>query len=407
MIMSCYGALALLLSPTKEAHVRRTVQHLATLALAGTLAGMGLAPISAQAATYEELQQQVEDSTAAYEQAMDHVEKVQGQIDANEERIAQIEAELPAQRERAAGSLRTLYKLQQSSGGLIDVLLDSDDFNSFIATLTYLERIQSKNFSELEDLAALDAELREAKDTLKANKALADQELENARTAQQEALDAREAVRRQAEEQAAADRAAAEEAIRQAAAEAAAGKTITTNSGREVPVTAPDSSSPTPTFDDLKQNSDNSSGDKTNSNESKETKPSTPTTTETPSLESKENEFVSEWGPRIDSYLAGSTLSGYGNVFAQAAWEYGVDPRISPAISCIESGKGTVCFRPHNAWGWGQTGWSDWESAINGHVSGFARLYGYSLTTEGAQMYSGMSNWAEWYSLVLNEMNKI
>ena len=47
-------------------------------------------------------------------------------------------------------------------------------------------------------------------------------------------------------------------------------------------------------------------------------------------------------------------LSGHGETFAEAAWEAGIDPRWSPAISNTESTKGRVCFKSHNAWGWDQ-----------------------------------------------------
>ncbi|MFR9006856.1 MAG: hypothetical protein ACLVKA_10885, partial [Collinsella aerofaciens] len=86
--------------------------------------------------------------------------------------------------------------------------------------------------------------------------------------------------------------------------------------------------------------------------------------------------FVAEWAPRIDAYLAGSPLEGQGATFANAAWKYGVDPRFSPAISNTESSKGRHCFRPHNAWGWGNASWGSWEEAIDAHVSGLARGYG-------------------------------
>ena len=65
--------------------------------------------------------------------------------------------------------------------------------------------------------------------------------------------------------------------------------------------------------------------------------------------------FISTWSQRIDAYLSGSPLAGQGVTFATAAWEYGVDPRWSPAISNTESSKGAVCFKPYNAWGWGQS----------------------------------------------------
>lgn len=116
--------------------------------------------------------------------------------------------------------------------------------------------------------------------------------------------------------------------------------------------------------------------------------------------------FVTEWAGRINSYLEGSPLSGYGSVFAEAAWDNGVDPRWSPAISNTESGKGSVCFRPYNAWGWGDSGWSDWPTAINAHVAGLAAGYGYSITPEAAQMYCPPT-WQDWYNKTLGEMASI
>ena len=41
--------------------------------------------------------------------------------------------------------------------------------------------------------------------------------------------------------------------------------------------------------------------------------------------------FIEEWSARINDYLFGSPLSGYGETFAEAAWEAGIDPRWSPA----------------------------------------------------------------------------
>ena len=116
--------------------------------------------------------------------------------------------------------------------------------------------------------------------------------------------------------------------------------------------------------------------------------------------------FVDEWAERIDAYLEGSELEGYGRTFAQAAWDYGVDPRFSPGISCVESGKGAVCFRTCNAWGWGGINWPDWETAINAHVKGLADGYGYSVTREGATSYNYETP-AAWYDRVLEEMAKI
>ncbi len=116
--------------------------------------------------------------------------------------------------------------------------------------------------------------------------------------------------------------------------------------------------------------------------------------------------FVAEWTGRIDAYLAGSPLSGYGAVFAEAAWDNGVDPRWSPAISNTESGKGSACFRSCNAWGWGNTGWGDWDTAIRAHVAGLASGYGYSITPAAAQSYCPPT-WQSWYNKTLEQMTLI
>ncbi len=116
--------------------------------------------------------------------------------------------------------------------------------------------------------------------------------------------------------------------------------------------------------------------------------------------------FLAEWTSRIDAYLAGSPLAGYGKVFAEAAWDNGVDPRWSPAISNTESSKGRNCFRPYNAWGWMAESWSSWEEAINAHVAGLARGYGYTISLENAKKYCPPT-YHDWYAKTVSEMAKI
>ena len=113
--------------------------------------------------------------------------------------------------------------------------------------------------------------------------------------------------------------------------------------------------------------------------------------------------FIEEWGTRIDAYLSRTVLAGYGQVFAEAAWEYGIDPRWSPAISNTESGNGTNCFLPHNAWGWGSSSWSSWTEAINAHVAGLAKGYGYSITYSFAAKYCP-PNTEHWFNNTIGQM---
>lgn len=116
--------------------------------------------------------------------------------------------------------------------------------------------------------------------------------------------------------------------------------------------------------------------------------------------------FIAEWTKRIDDYLAGSPLAGYGEVFATAAWENGVDPRWSPAISNTESSKGRNCFKYHNAWGWGQSSWPSWEAAINAHVAGLADGYGYTISVANANKYCPPT-YLDWYEKTLSQMRLI
>jgi hypothetical protein len=100
-------------------------------------------------------------------------------------------------------------------------------------------------------------------------------------------------------------------------------------------------------------------------------------------------------------------LAGYGQTFAEAALSAGIDPRLSPAISCIESSKGAVCFAPHNAWGWGSSGWGSWEEAIYAHASGLSSIYGSSIDLADAKMYAGDDIYLTWYNLLSQEMSLI
>lgn len=118
--------------------------------------------------------------------------------------------------------------------------------------------------------------------------------------------------------------------------------------------------------------------------------------------------FIAEWTERIDDYLAGSELEGQGATFAAAAWEYGVDPRWSPAIANTESSRGKNCFESYNAWGWmdDSVSWSSWEEAIYAHVEGLAEGYGYSLTLSAAKTYCPPT-YESWFSKTLGAMKTI
>ena len=316
----------------------------------------------AQAETLEELQAKVEQTNSDYDAANQRVTELQKQIADNEARIAEIEQQLPEQRIRAAESIRAMYRMQQGSMGIIDLLLSADNFNDLIAVVQYLEIIQNKNSDAINHLVDLSKELSNTQSSLNAQMAEAEEQKKAAEDAMNAAIATREQLQAEQAQQAAAEAAAAAEALKEASAES----TFTNASGNTTEVTTPS----TPSAENVDWSSD-----KTN--------------------------FVSSWGARIDAYL-----SGYGSTFAEAAWAYGVDPRFSPAISAVESTKGRYNFLSYNAWGWGSESWSSWEEAIWDHTAGLAAGYGGRLSVSGAAKYNP-ANPNGWYSAVLTQMELI
>ena len=209
------------------------------LAAASALTACALAtlatPRTVLAASIDQIQQQIQETSTAYDEANARVESVQAQIDANEQRIAQIEELLPGKRAAAADSIRLLYKMQQGTGGLLDLLLSSEDFNSLIATIQYLDVIQSHNYDAVSELASLDAELQQTRSDLATQQAAAESDRQTASDALAAAKAAREELEQQMAEQAAAEEAERQAAIQEAQEDAASGdSTFTTGSGDEV-----------------------------------------------------------------------------------------------------------------------------------------------------------------------------
>ena len=356
---------------------------------------------------------------ASYLQAQDNLEQLEEQIQQNEGRVAELEATLPAQRERAAASIRNLYLFQQSSNGLIDLVLSADDFNHFIAMVNYLDIIQAHNLDEVDRLLQLRDELDAARGSLEIDRAHAAEEVDRAAAALAEAEATREALRQAAIQQAeaeAAQRAAAEQETREHV-----GETFTTASGLEVVVEEPiqQVEETTQQAEQQEQQAEQQEQLADQQAEQEQQEPAAEqqqeqqaepeqqeaVQEETTQMDSRE-QFISVWGERINNYLAGTALSGYGYTFATAAYDCGVDPRWSPAISCVESSCGEYCFADHNAWGWGDVDWPDWETAIWGHVSGLASGYGYTNSYSAAATYCP-PNASFWYERVSSEMYAI
>ncbi len=325
----------------------------------------------------------------------------------NEARIAELEAALPELRDKAAAAISASYKYQLNGGGLLELVLYSDTFETFISTLTYLNAVQDSHAEQINELLAVQSELDTTRSELDAALQQASEAEQAAADALAEAQAAREEAIRQAQE--AARRAAEEEAARQAAAAAAAaqqqaaqdaetggsteagGAEEPADSGEQVvvpeeaPVETPEDAGDVPSDEGSSDDGSEGSVDWGSADKSA---------------------FVAQWADRIDAYLSWSPMAGQGATFAAAAWDYGIDPRWSPAIAYVESSLGTYCFLPYNAWGWGSSSWGSWEEAIYAHVAGLARGYGPTFDYDDALSYCPPTA-DEWYSSVLGQMGAI
>ena len=331
-----------------------------------------------------EYEAQIEEATTAYNELTEQLAQLESAIEANSARVAEIEALLPEQRELASQAAISLYKLDQDGFSPLNLLFNVGSLSDFLKNLEYMEHVQEKLTQDVCATEELQEELLSTQSALDAQRIEVDADKDAAEDALAAAISAREAAIAAAKAKAEEEAKALEEEKAKAAAEAAEKEAAKAAAAEEESDTSSsdDDDDDDETYEFVTPESDGMTG-----SEDRET-------------------FVSIWTPRIDAYLAGSSLAGQGATFAAAAWDYGVDPRFSPAISCIESSKGDVCFLPHNAWGWGSVSWDSWEEAINDHVAGLARGYGYTVSVDGAKRYCP-PNWAFWYSRVSEEMNKI
>lgn len=344
------------------------------------------------------------------------IANLEERIAENQEELADLEARIPVQRQRCAEAVRTLYKLQQDNQGIIELVLNAENLGSLIMNLQYLQNIQSHNKAEIDKLVQLQDQARSVRESLEADQealaaeqqtafdvqAAAEETRDQAQQALEEAQEARRKMQDDAYEQAEKvceeTTKAAEEADKKAAEAAEERKRIMEGDDEEAAEAA---------------RKEQEEIDERASRQARDDDP-TPEPSGTFEVVGRDgadwslgrDAFIEVWTERIDAYLEGSPLAGQGEAFATAAWNYGVDPRWSPAISNTESSKGMYCFRNHNAWGWGQNDWGSWEEAIDAHVKGLSKGYGYTITPTLARKYCP-PNWIKWYHNTCAQMEKI
>ena len=279
----------------------------AALAVALTATPM-LSPVAAYAAsqaTQDQLsaaQQKIEAATSAYNDARTKLDDLQKQIDSNEASIEEIETKLPEQQAKASSAMRDLYKYQKGTNPIVSFLVNAQSLGEFITTCKYTNQITCSSVDEIEELNNMQTELEQNKAELQQAKSQLEAEQKNAEDALAQAQQLRSEAQAKAEQENAAELAKLE-ADKAAAAEKLSGEGVSGS---------------------------NSSSQATNTNTTIDT-----TVNNANTGSSDYDSFINEWTSRIDNYLAGSPMAGQGYNFAVAAWNTGVDPRWSPALSLI------------------------------------------------------------------------
>lgn len=319
---------------------------------------------------------EIEQLTEAYESARAEAGVAEAKVADLQARVDELEAELPAQQARSDAGMRQRYIMQSNPLAIAEPLLTAQSLDDFLRQVDYLEMASRSYLREFNKTSEMKEQLVAAKEE------------------QQQILDEANAKTDEAHELlvAAQDKRAARQSEGQSRSISQAEKQ---GGEKSVGKAADGGEQPKDYREAATQN--------------------TSALADGADWHADRDVFIEHWAGRIDAYLAGSPLAGQGENFAASAWKWGVDPRWSPAISNTESSKGAYCIRPHNAWGWGAADsdpyglaseWGSWEEAIDAHVAGLARGYGYTISLRGAMAYCP-NTWQSWYNKTLAQMARI
>ena len=143
---------------------------LATVAgiAASVCCAVALTATPAHAATIDELQAKVDEASQAYNDATQKVSDLQTKIEESQAKIDEVNAKLPEQKEKAATCMSAAYKMQQSTPGLVSMLLSAETFSDFLTNFQYVTAIQRSNAEAVNELMTMEQELSNAQATLTA-----------------------------------------------------------------------------------------------------------------------------------------------------------------------------------------------------------------------------------------------
>ena len=108
-------------------------------------------------------------------------------------------------------------------------------------------------------------------------------------------------------------------------------------------------------------------------------------------------EFYERWN---------APMAAQSEFIVDTAEKYGIDWRLIPAISIVESTGGRYCFRSYNPFGWGKMSFSSFEEAIDTVARGLANGYGTSDPYAITPSYNPVTP-ASWANKVSGLMSQI
>ena len=109
----------------------------------------------------------------------------------------------------------------------------------------------------------------------------------------------------------------------------------------------------------------------------------------------------------------GSPLESKAEFMVETSDYFGIDYRLVPAISIVESGGGVKTYRPYNAWGWGGQGnafvFHSWEEAIITVTKGLKEYYWDNGARTPYQIgpYYNPESWQSWAAKVSYIMSQL
>ena len=101
-----------------------------------------------------------------------------------------------------------------------------------------------------------------------------------------------------------------------------------------------------------------------------------------------------------------SPMADQAQFIVETADHFGIDWRLIPAISIVESSGGVYCFKAYNAFGWGSATFKNFEHSIYTVSEGLALRYGSDNPHVIAYTYCP-PNALGWANKVLNLMNQM